>query len=259
MIKAVILAGGLGTRLSEETEVKPKPLVEIGGKPILWHIMKYLSFYGIKHFYICCGYKGYLIKEYFSNYQAHSSDIEVDTKKGKIKILRKNNEDWKVSLIDTGLNTMTGGRLLRLKNYLKRDENFLFTYGDGLSNVNINQLYKFHKKHRKIATVTSVVPPSRYGAVIMNKKNNRVEEFAEKPKIDGGYINGGYFILNKRVFSYLENDNTIWEKNPLEKLTKDRELYAFKHNGFWQAMDTLREKQYLNTLWNSGNAKWLKW
>lgn len=258
MLKAVILAGGLGTRLSEETEIKPKPLVEIGGKPILWHIMKYLSFYGIKHFYVCCGYKGYLIKEYFSNYQRHSSDIEVDTNKGKIKILKRNNEDWKVSLIDTGVNTMTGGRLLRLKNYLKKDENFLFTYGDGLSNVDIKKLLEFHKKHKKIATVTAVVPPGRYGAVIMNKKN-RVEKFVEKPRGDGGYINGGYFILNKKVFSYLENDNTVWEKKPLENLSKDKELYAFKHDGFWQPMDTLREKHYLNTLWNNGKAKWLKW
>ena len=259
MLKAVILAGGLGTRLSEETEIKPKPLVEIGGKPILWHIMKYLSFYGIKHFYVCCGYKGYLIKEYFSNYQRHSSDVEVDTNTGKIKILKRNNEDWKVSLIDTGVNTMTGGRLLRLKNYLKKDENFLFTYGDGLSNVNIKKLLEFHKKHRKIATVTAVTPPGRYGALIMNKKNNRVQEFVEKPRGDNGYINGGYFILNKKVFSYLENDNTVWEKKPLENLSKDQELYAFKHSGFWQAMDTLREKHYLNTLWNSGKAKWLKW
>lgn len=258
MLKAVILAGGLGTRLSEETEIKPKPLVEIGGKPILWHIMKYLSFYGIKHFYVCCGYKGYLIKEYFSNYQRHSSDVEVDTNTGKIKILKRNNEDWKVSLIDTGVNTMTGGRLLRLKNYLKKDENFLFTYGDGLSNVDIKKLLEFHKKHKKIATVTAVVPPGRYGAVIMNKKN-RVEKFVEKPRGDGGYINGGYFILNKKVFSYLENDNTVWEKKPLENLSKDKELYAYKHDGFWQPMDTLREKHYLNTLWNNGKAKWLKW
>lgn len=258
MLKAVILAGGLGTRLSEETDLKPKPLVEIGGKPIIWHIMKYLSSYGINEFYICCGYKGYLIKEYFTNYSIHTSDIEVDSKQDQIKILKKNIENWKISLIDTGNETMTGGRLLRLKEYLKNTDEFLFTYGDGLSDININDLLNFHKQNKKIATVTAVIPPGRYGAIVTNQ-NNMVTEFSEKPRGDGGYINGGYFILNKKVFDYIENDETVWEKEPLEKLAKDNELFAFKHDGFWQAMDTLREKRYLNELWLAKKAKWKIW
>lgn len=257
-MKAVILAGGYGTRLSEETDLKPKPLVEIGGKPILWHIIKHLNFYGINDFYICCGYKGYLIKEYFLNYSLHNSDIVIDFKSNNMEILKKNNENWRISLIDTGQKTMTGGRLLRLKEFLKNEESFLFTYGDGLSDVNIKKLVKFHKKHKKISTITAVVPPGRYGALDI-KKNNKVINFMEKPKGDGNYINGGYFILNQKVFNYLKNDETIWEKGPLEKLAKDSQLSAYKHHGFWQAMDTLREKKILNELWDNGKAKWYKW
>ena len=258
MLKAVILAGGLGTRLSEETDVKPKPLVEIGGKPIIWHIMKYLYSFGIKEFYICCGYKGYLLKEYFANYSIHTSDIEVNNKKDQVKIIKKNREKWKVNLIDTGLNTMTGGRLLRLKKYLSKNDNFLFTYGDGLSSVNIRNLYNSHKKKKKLATVTAVIPPSRYGTLVTDNKS-MVKSFSEKPKGKDGYINGGYFILNKKVFNYIKDDTTVWENEPLENLSKDNELFAFKHDGFWQAMDTLREKRHLNELWNSNKAEWKIW
>ena len=218
-MKAVILAGGYGTRLSEETDLKPKPLVEIGGKPILWHIIKYLNFFGISDFYICCGYKGYLIKEYFLNYSLHNSDVVIDFKSNNMEILKKNNENWRVSLIDTGQNTMTGGRLLRLKEYLKNEKSFLFTYGDGLSDVDIGKLIKFHKKHKKIASITAVVPPGRYGALDIGK-NDKVINFMEKPKGDGNYINGGYFILDKKVFNYLKNDETIWEKKTVRKTCK---------------------------------------
>lgn len=257
-MKAVILAGGFGTRLSEETDLKPKPLVEIGGKPILWHIIKHLNYYGINDFYICCGYKGYLIKEYFLNYSLHNSDVVIDFKSNNMEILKKNNENWRVSLIDTGQNTMTGGRLLRLKEFLKNEKSFLFTYGDGLSDVNIEKLIKFHQKHKKIASITAVVPPGRYGALEM-EKNDKVINFLEKPKGDGNYINGGYFILNNNVFNYLKNDETIWENEPLEKLAKQGQLLAFKHRGFWQCMDTLREKRYLNQLWETHKAYWKVW
>lgn len=257
-MKAVILAGGFGTRLSEETDLKPKPLVEIGGKPILWHIIKHLNYYGINDFYICCGYKGYLIKEYFLNYSLHNSDVVIDFKSNNMEILKKNNENWRVSLIDTGQNTMTGGRLLRLKEFLKNEKSFLFTYGDGLSDVNIEKLIKFHQKHKKIASITAVVPPGRYGALEM-EKNDKVINFLEKPKGDGNYINGGYFILNNNVFNYLKNDETIWENEPLEKLAKQSQLLAFKHRGFWQCMDTLREKRYLNQLWETHKAYWKVW
>jgi len=258
-MKAVILAGGFGTRLSEETEIKPKPLVEIGGKPILWHIIKYLNHYGIKHFYVCCGYKGYLIKEYFFNYALHNSNITIDTKNGHCKFLKKNKEDWKISLIDTGDNTMTGGRLLRLKEFLKNEKEFIFTYGDGLSDINIKELIKFHKSHKKIATITSVAPPGRFGSIILGKKNNKIIKFDEKPIGDGQKINGGYFVLKSKVFKYLKDDSSVWEEDPIKNLVKDGELYAFKHNGFWQPMDTLREKKYLNILWNNGKASWKVW
>tara|TARA_Y100000389_G_scaffold169439_1_gene175730 strand:- start:36797 stop:37573 length:777 start_codon:yes stop_codon:yes gene_type:complete len=257
-MKAVILAGGYGTRLSEETDLKPKPLVEIGGKPILWHIMKHLSFYGINNFYILCGYKGYLIKEYFYNYALHNSNLEIDIKNEKIKILKKNVENWKINLIDTGVETMTGGRLLKIKEYLKKEKDFLFTYGDGLSDVNINELIKFHKNHKRKASLTSILPPGRFGSVLANK-NHKVIEFNEKPKGDGGYINGGYFVLKNNIFDYIKNDQTVWEEEPLRYLAKEGELYAFKHKGFWQAMDTLREKRYLNELWQNNKAYWKVW
>ena len=257
-MKAVILAGGYGTRLSEETDLKPKPLIEIGEKPIIWHILKHLNFYGINHFYILCGYKGYLIKEYFYNYALHNSDVEINYRNGNVKILKKNKENWKITVIDTGIDTMTGGRLLKIKNYLKNDKHFIFTYGDGLSDVNIKNLLKFHKNHKKIATVTSVLPPGRFGSVLINREN-KVTKFDEKPKGDGGYINGGYFVLNNNIFDYIKDDKTVWEQEPLKGLTKDGELQAFKHKGFWQAMDTLREKKYLNELWSANKAYWKVW
>jgi glucose-1-phosphate cytidylyltransferase len=257
-MKAVILAGGYGTRLSEETEVKPKPLVEIGGKPIIWHILKHLNHYGIKHFYILCGYKGYLIKEYFYNYAIHNSDIEIDCSNGSVKILKKNKENWKITVIDTGVDTMTGGRLLRVKKYLKKDKNFLFTYGDGLSDVNIKDLFEFHKKHKNIATVTSVLPPGRFGSVLIDK-NNKVSKFDEKPRGDGNFINGGYFVLKNDIFNYIKDDKTVWEQEPLKNLTKGNELHAFKHKGFWHAMDTLRDRKNLNKLWETNRAYWKVW
>lgn len=258
-MKAVILAGGYGTRLSEETDIKPKPLVDIGGKPIIWHIMKFLNSYNIKHFVICCGYKGYMIKEYFANYNLHNSDIEINNKNSKIKILKKNTENWKITLIDTGNETMTGGRLLRIKNLFKKNENFLFTYGDGLTNVNINKLISYHKSKKKIATVTAVLPPGRFGSIKLNRKNNDVIKFSEKPVGDGSYINGGYFVLNQKVFKYLKNDKTVWEEEPLRKLASQNKLSAYKHNGFWKAMDTLREKRELNELWEKNEASWRIW
>ena len=257
-MKAVILAGGYGTRLSEETDIKPKPLVEIGGKPILWHILKHLNYYGINHFYILCGYKGYLIKEYFYNYALHNSDLEIDCQKGEVNILKKDIENWKITLIDTGVDTMTGGRLLKVKDYLKKEKDFIFTYGDGLSDVNIKKLIKFHKNHKKTASVTSVLPPGRFGSLSINK-NEKVVEFYEKPKGDGGYINGGYFVLKNNIFNYIKDNKTIWEQEPLRKLTKDGELYAFKHRGFWRAMDTLSEKKLLNKLWKAKKADWKVW
>ena len=257
-MKAVILAGGYGTRLSEETGIRPKPLVEIGDKPILWHIIKHLNHYGINDFIILCGYKGYLIKEYFYNYQLHNSDLKIDFKKGKVEILKKNNEKWNITIVDTGVDTMTGGRLLRVKNYLKNESSFLFTYGDGLSDVNINKLIKFHKNHKKLATVTSILPPGRFGSVQIND-HNKVIKFNEKPEGDSGYINGGFFVLNKKVFDYISNDETIWEQEPLMNLSKKGELFAFKYRGFWQAMDTLREKKYLNELWRKNKALWKVW
>ena len=258
-MKAVILAGGFGTRLSEETDLKPKPLVNIGGKPVIWHIMKFLNSYNINHFVICCGYKGYMIKEYFANYNLYNSDIEIYSKNSKIKILKKNTENWKITLIDTGNETMTGGRLLRIKNLFKKNENFLFTYGDGLTNVNINKLISHHKSKKKIATVTAVLPPGRFGSIKLNRKNNDVLKFSEKPEGDGSYINGGYFILNQKVFKYLKNDKSIWEEEPLRKLANQNELSAYKHNGFWKAMDTLREKRELNKLWKNNDASWRIW
>ena len=256
-MKAVILAGGLGTRLSEETHLKPKPMVEISGKPILWHIMKIYSHYGINDFYVCCGYKGYLLKEYFLNYSLHNSDISINTYDKSLKIIKNQSENWNVTLVDTGDETMTGGRLLRLKEFLSDQEEFCLTYGDGVSDVNISDLIKFHKMHKKIATVTAVTPPGRFGALEI--EDGEVNSFMEKPSGDGGKINGGFFVFNKSIFDYLKDDKTVLEQEPLKNLAKDRMLCAYEHNGFWQPMDTLRDKKNLEELVIKGNAPWIKW
>ena len=255
-MKAIILAGGLGTRLSEETLVKPKPLIEIGGMPILWHIMKTYSHYGINDFVICCGYKGYMIKEYFANYSLHMSDVTFDLEQNSINVHHKSVEPWKVTLVDTGLDTMTGGRLKKVKDYLK-NETFCFTYGDGLSDVNIKELINFHKKQKTLATVTAVKPPGRFGS--MKIQNDVVTKFQEKPLGDGSWINGGFFILEPNVIDYISNFNTSWELEPLEKLSKENQLSAFQHNGFWQPVDTLRDKNQLEEMWNNNKAYWKIW
>ena len=256
-MKAVILAGGLGTRLSEETFSKPKPMVEIGGMPILWHIMKIYSSHGINEFIICCGFKGYAIKEYFSNYFLHMSDVTFDMQNNDMIVHHKRTEPWKVSLVDTGDNTMTGGRLLRVKEYLKNETSFCFTYGDGVGDINITKLIKFHNAHGKQATLTSTIPPGRFGILQIN--NGLVQSFQEKPKGVGGKINGGFFVLNSSVFDLIKGDETIWEKEPLTVLAKKKELMAFEHEGFWQPMDTLRDKIYLEELWSSKNVPWKIW
>lgn len=256
-MKAVILAGGFGTRLSEETILKPKPMVEIGGKPILWHIMKIYSHYGVNDFIICCGYKGYVIKEYFDNYFLHQSDVTFDMIENKMEVHRRRAEPWKVTLVDTGDNTMTGGRLKRVREYVKDEEAFCFTYGDGLGNINIHRLLDFHFNHGKDATLTATFPPGRFGALKI--EGDRVTNFMEKPKGDGGMINGGFFVLNPKVINRIKEDSTIWEQEPLMTLAKDDELKAFKHYDFWQPMDTLRDKMKLEELWESGNAPWKIW
>ena len=256
-MKAIILAGGLGTRISEETQVKPKPMIEIGGKPILWHIMKLYSAHGINEFIICCGYKGYIIKEYFANYFLHMSDVTFDMMENEMKVHQRNAEPWKVTLINTGENTLTGGRLRRVADYVKDDEAFCFTYGDGISDVDISALINFHQKHKKLATITAVQPPGRYGS--LDIQNDLVNKFIEKPRGDGGWINGGFFVLSPKCIDYIENDQSSWEGNPLEKLAKEAELGAFMHKGFWQPMDTLRDKNLLEELWDSGHAPWKKW
>ena len=256
-MKAVILAGGLGTRISEETSFKPKPMIEIGGKPILWHIMKIYSQHGINEFIICCGYKGYVIKEYFANYFLHQSDITFDMTNNEMKIHQERAEPWKVTLIDTGENTMTGGRLKRVKEYLDNEETFCLTYGDGVANINIAELIKFHYNHGKLATLTSVFPQARFGSIDIEK--NKVKRFVEKPRGDGALINGGFFVLNTKIFSEIDGDNTIWEQEPLNNLANKGELMAFKHDGFWQPMDTLRDKNYLEELWGSNKAPWKLW
>tara|TARA_B100001057_G_C22794052_1_gene928859 strand:+ start:379 stop:1152 length:774 start_codon:yes stop_codon:yes gene_type:complete len=256
-MKLIILAGGLGTRLSEETISKPKPMVEIGGKPIIWHLMKLYSSYDINEFIICCGYKGYLIKEYFSNYFLHNSDIEIDLNNNSLSYLNQNVEPWKITLVDTGEETMTGGRLLRVKEFLKEGETFCFTYGDGLSDLDINKLISFHKEHKKLATLTAVHAPGRFGS--LNLENSQVKSFKEKPIGDGSRINGGFFVLSEKVIKFIEEDSTIWEREPLEKLSKEKELMAFNHDGFWHPMDTLRDKIFLNELWDSHNAPWKIW
>jgi glucose-1-phosphate cytidylyltransferase len=256
-MKAVILAGGLGTRLSEETDLKPKPMVEIGGKPILWHIMKMYSNHGINDFVICCGYKGYVIKEYFKNYFLHQSDVTLCMKNNAIEVHEKRAEPWNVTLVDTGEDSMTGGRLARVSKYIKDEENFCFTYGDGVSDVNISELIAFHKKHGKDATLTATYPPGRFGA--LDIKDNQIMQFTEKPRGDGALINGGFFVLSPKVLERISGDNCIWEQEPLKSLAKDGSLMAFKHEGFWQPMDTLRDKIYLQNLWDKGKAPWKTW
>lgn len=256
IMKAVILAGGLGTRIAEETSTRPKPMVEIGGKPILWHIMKMFSTHDVNEFVICCGYKGYMIKEYFANYFLHMSDVTFDMSNNGMEIHQMNAEPWKVTLVDTGENTLTGGRLKRVRSYLG-DEDFCFTYGDGVGSINITKLIAFHKTHGKSATVTAVQPPGRFGALEMT--GTSVSSFVEKPHGDGMYINGGFFVLNPRVIDLIDDDSTIWERKPLETLAKSGQLEAFKHDGFWQPMDTLRDKQHLEELWQSGEAPWRVW
>ena len=256
-MKAVILAGGLGTRLSEETVTKPKPMVEIGGKPILWHIMKTYSHYDINDFIICCGYKGYVIKEYFANYFLHQSDVTFNMKENKMTVHEKRAEPWKVTLVDTGDNSMTGGRLKRVLPYLKDEEAFCFTYGDGLADININSLIEFHKSHGKQATLTSAFPPGRFGA--LDIVDDKVKKFQEKPKGDGALINAGFFVLSPKVIERIDGDDTIWEQEPLKGLASHGELMSFKHDGFWQPMDTLRDKNKLNELLKQNNAPWKVW
>ena len=256
-MKAVILAGGLGTRISEETENKPKPMIEIGGKPILWHIMKIYSAHGINDFIICCGYKGYLIKEYFANYFLHTSDVTFDLQKNSMEVHSRRSEPWTVTLVDTGESTMTGGRLKKIKKYIKNEDAFCFTYGDGVSDVNITELVKLHSEKGKLATMTAVAPPGRFGALDISE--DLVEVFREKPKGDGGRINGGFFVLSPKVLDYIDDDMTTWEREPLEKLSSDRQLVAFEHDGFWQPMDTLRDKMHLEQLWAENNAQWKLW
>ena len=256
-MQAVILAGGLGTRISEETIYKPKPMINIGDKPIIWHILKIFSQHGINNFIICCGYKGFIIKEYFANYFLYTSDITLDISKNKIEIHKKKSEPWIVTLVDTGENTMTGGRLKRVKNYLN-NEPFCFTYGDGVADIDIKELIKFHFEHNLPATITAVQPQGRFGRIVLNK-NDRVNCFQEKPEGDGGWINGGFFVLNPEVIDRIQDDQVIWEKGPLESLAKENKLAAYKHRGFWHPMDTLRDKNYLDRLWNKGNAPWKTW
>jgi len=256
-MKAVILAGGLGTRISEETHLKPKPMIEIGGKPILWHIMKMYSAHGINDFIICCGYKGYVIKEYFANYFLHMSDVTFDMSINKMEVHEQKAEPWRVTLVDTGEDTLTGGRLKRVKPYLEKEESFCFTYGDGVSDVNITGLIDFHQTHGCLATVTAVQPPGRYGALSL--KGNKVEGFIEKPRGDGGLINGGFFVLSPKCLDLIKSDQTSWEGEPLSQLAAENELMAFQHQGFWQPMDTLREKNSLEELWSNGSAPWKIW
>jgi glucose-1-phosphate cytidylyltransferase len=257
-MKAVILAGGLGTRLSEETDLKPKPMIEVGGRPILWHIMKIYSAHGINDFIICCGYRGYLIKEYFANYFLHMSDVTFDMTKNSMEVNQKRSEPWKVTLVDTGESTLTGGRLKRVAEYVKDESEFCFTYGDGVGDIDVTKLIQFHKSQGSLATMTATRPPGRYG-VIKFGENNRVERFQEKPEGDGSWINGGYFVLKPEVLNLIEGDQTSWESDPLSRLANDGQLAAFKHEGFWQPMDTLREKNLLNDLWNIGRAPWRIW
>ena len=256
-MKAVILAGGLGTRISEETHLKPKPMVEIGGKPILWHVMKMYSAHGINDFIICCGYKGYLIKEYFANYFLHTSDVTFDMVNNEMQVHQRYAEPWRVTLVDTGEDTMTGGRLKRVASYLRDEDAFCFTYGDGVSDINITELIAFHQSQNLKATITATLPPGRFGALELD--GTKVSSFKEKPKGDGALINGGFFVLSPTVLDFIEDDTTTWELKPLERLAADGQLGAYQHTGFWQPMDTLRDKNLLEELWRSGKAPWKTW
>jgi len=256
-MKAVILAGGLGTRFSEETTEKPKPMIEIGGKPILWHIMKMYSSHGVNEFVVCCGYKGYVIKEYFKNYFLHMSDVTFDMTDNNMHVHTERAEPWKITLVDTGDASMTGGRLLRVKDHLRNDESFCFTYGDGLSDINITELIKFHKDSGKLATLTAVYPPGRFGALEII--NNSVKSFKEKPRGDGALINGGFFVLDPEALNYINGDDCVWEQEPLTRLSELDQLQAFRHEAFWQPMDTLRDKNYLEKLWDEEKAPWKTW
>jgi glucose-1-phosphate cytidylyltransferase len=256
-MKVVILAGGMGTRIAEETSVRPKPMIEIGGRPILWHIMKLYAHHGLREFVICLGYKGYMIKEYFMNFVLHHSDVTIDAMKNSVTYHQSNVEPWTITLVDTGENTLTGGRLKRVRNYLDAHEPFCFTYGDGLSDIDISASIAFHRDHGKLATVTAVRPPGRYGALEMD--GPVVKSFVEKPPGDNAYINGGFFVLNPTVIDRIEGDTTSWESTPLEALARDSQLSAYRHYGFWQPMDTLRDKMLLEELWQSGRAPWRMW
>jgi glucose-1-phosphate cytidylyltransferase len=255
-MKVVILAGGLGTRISEETQVRPKPMVEIGGRPLLWHIMKIYSAHGLNDFIICLGYKGYMIKEYFANYFLHMSDITFDMKDNRMEVHQRNAEPWRVTLVDTGEATATGGRLRRVREYVGK-ESFCFTYGDGLSDIDVGALLAFHRESGTLATVTAVQPPGRFGALDLER--NRITGFKEKPQGDGGWINGGFFVLDPRVISLIDGDQSVWEREPLERLAHDGQLSAFRHHGFWQPMDTLRDRTLLEKLWESGQPPWKAW
>jgi glucose-1-phosphate cytidylyltransferase len=256
-LRAVILAGGLGTRISEETHLRPKPMIEIGGKPILWHIMKLYSAHGVQDFVICCGYKGYVIKEYFANYFLHMSDVTFDMSNNRMEVHQQKAEPWRVTLVDTGDDTLTGGRLKRVADYVKHDEAFCFTYGDGVSDVDIGALIAFHREHGRWATVTAVQPPGRYGA--LERQGDQVTGFVEKPRGDGGLINGGFFVLSPKCLDLIDGDSTSWEGRPLAQLTELGQMMAYEHQGFWQPMDTLRDKNHLESLWDSGQAPWKAW
>ena len=257
-MKAVILAGGLGTRISEETNNRPKPMIEIGGKPILWHIMKIYSAHGVNDFVVCCGYKGYMIKEYFANYFLHMSDVTFDMSRNSMEVHQQSAEPWRVTLVDTGEDTMTGGRLKRVASFLQGEESFCLTYGDGVSDVDITQLIAFHRAHGLQATLTATYPPARFGALDIHP-DQRVTAFMEKPRGDGAMINGGYFVLSPEVLDYITDDHTIWEREPIERLAQEGNLVAYQHHGFWQPMDTIRDKVHLEELWQSGNAPWKVW
>jgi glucose-1-phosphate cytidylyltransferase len=257
-MKAVILAGGFGTRISEESAIKPKPMIEIGHKPILWHIMKIYSSHGIDDFVICCGYRGYLIKEYFANYFLHRSDVTFDLRENQMQVHQNHVEPWRVTLVDTGDDSMTGGRLKRVKDYLD-GETFCLTYGDGVSDVNVREIIEFHRKQAKLATLMAVQPPGRFGAFTLDTGKSTISGFREKPNGDGAWVNGGFFVLEPKVFDYITGDQTVWEREPMEQLAVDGQLSAYKHPGFWQPMDTLRDKMYLEDLWAKGQAPWKVW
>ena len=258
-MKVVILAGGFGTRISEESHLKPKPMIEIGEKPILWHIMKIYSYYGFNEFVICLGYKSHMIKEFFADYYLHTSDVTFDLEKNEMKVHNNYSEPWKVTLVDTGLNTMTGGRIKRIKDYLPKNEPFMLTYGDGVANVDLNKLLEFHEEHGKLATITAINLDERFGVLEISKEDNTIHQFAEKTKAAGGWINGGFMVMETEVLNYIDGDETIFERGPLENLAKNGELKAYKHNGFWKCMDTKRDHDALEEMWNEDNAPWYIW